>query len=77
MPKYEIIYSPKSPALNAEMETEVEADQYEIEGRFVTSYKNDELYKNDVLSMGVRVGRSSRAPDQDGRVTSMWAGVRK
>jgi hypothetical protein len=36
MPKYEIIYSPNSPALHVDMETEVEADFHRVEGRLVT-----------------------------------------
>ncbi|GAA4823597.1 hypothetical protein GCM10025786_34680 [Nocardioides caeni] len=36
--RYEIIYSPKSPALHVDMETEVEADFHRVEGRFVTFY---------------------------------------
>jgi len=41
MPKYEIIYAPKSAALLADLETEIEADYHRVEGRFIAFYRKD------------------------------------
>ena len=45
MPRYELIYSPKGPGLHVDMDTEVDADFYRVEGRFVTFYRNREGYE--------------------------------